>query len=103
MPILLELSLAAPRSQRKYLEMLQDSLEEITSPFINKISAKYRSLTPTEIQICHMIRSGLRTKEIAQTRGVSPATVSRHRERVRRKLGITNEDVNLVTYLQMDS
>ena len=103
MPILLELSLAAPRSQRKYLEMLKDSLEEITSPFINKISAKYRSLTPTEIQICHMIRSGLRTKEIAQTRGVSPATVSRHRERVRRKLGITNEDVNLVTYLQMDS
>jgi DNA-binding CsgD family transcriptional regulator len=103
MPILQELSVAVPRSQRKYIEMLGDSLEEITAPFINKISAKYRSLTPTEIQICHMIRNGLRTKEIAQIRGVSPATVSRHRERVRRKLGISNEDVNLVTYLQMHS
>ena len=83
--------------------MLKDSLDEITSPFINKISDKYRSLTPTEIQICHMIRNGLRTKEIAQIRGISAATVSRHRERVRRKLGIANKDVNLVTYLQMDS
>jgi len=103
MPILQELSIAVPRSQRKYIEMLGDSLEEITAPFINRISAKYRSLTPTEIQICHMIRNGLRTKEIAQIRGVSPATVSRHRERVRRKLGISNEDVNLTTYLQMHS
>ena len=103
MPILQELSIAVPRSQRKYIEMLGDSLEEITAPFINRISAKYRSLTPTEIQICHMIRNGLRTKEIAQIRSVSPATVSRHRERVRRKLGISNEDVNLITYLQMHS
>jgi DNA-binding CsgD family transcriptional regulator len=103
MPILQELFISAPRPQRKYLDMLKDSLEEITSPFINKISDKHRSLTPTEIQICHMIRNGLRTKEIAQIRGVSPATVSRHRERVRRKLGIANKEVNLVTYLQMDS
>jgi DNA-binding CsgD family transcriptional regulator len=47
-----------------------------------------------------MIRSGMRTKEIAQIRGVSAATINRHREHIRRKLKITNSDVNLVTYLQ---
>ncbi len=47
-----------------------------------------------------MIRSGLTTKEVARMRHVSPATVSRHREHIRRKLGLTNKDINLATYLQ---
>jgi DNA-binding CsgD family transcriptional regulator len=47
-----------------------------------------------------MIKSGMRTKEIAQLRGVSTATVNRHREHIRRKLRITNNEVNLTTYLQ---
>jgi DNA-binding CsgD family transcriptional regulator len=60
----------------------------------------YLSLTPTEINICNMIQSGLRTKEIAEMRGVSAATINRHREHIRRKLKITNSEVNLMTYLQ---
>lgn len=99
-PILHALSLELPRSQRKYVEMLRVNLEEITSPFISHLSDVSFSLTPTEISICNMIRNGLQTKEIAQIRGVSAATVSRHREHVRRKLKITNSSVNLVTYLQ---
>jgi DNA-binding NarL/FixJ family response regulator len=47
-----------------------------------------------------MIRSGLQTKEIARTRGVSAGTINRHREHIRRKLKITNSDINLMTYLQ---
>ena len=38
--------------------------------------------------------------EIAQMRGVSVATINRHREHIRRKLKITNSDTNLMTYLQ---
>jgi DNA-binding NarL/FixJ family response regulator len=47
-----------------------------------------------------MIRNGLRTKEIAQLRAVSPATINRHREHIRKKLNIANNDINLTTYLQ---
>ncbi len=100
MPLLHALALELPHGQMNYVEMLKTNLEEITSPFINHLSNSYHSLTPTEVNICNMIRIGLRTKEIAQMRGVSVATVNRHRENIRRKLRITNNDVNLVTYLQ---
>jgi len=100
MPILQALGSQLPPTHKKYTEMLQTNLEEITSPFISHLSSSYHSLTPTEIAICDMIRNGLRTKEIAQIRGVSTATINRHRENIRRKLKITNNDANLATYLQ---
>ncbi len=100
MPILHALTLQVSPSQKKYMEILQTNLEEITSPFINQLAISYQSLTPTEIGICNMIRSGMQTKEIAEARGVSSATINRHREKIRRKLDITNKDVNLATFLQ---
>ena len=100
MPILHALALELPQTQGKYVELLKTNLEEITSPFVSHLSNSYHSLTPIEITVCNMIRNGLRTKEIAQIRGVSTATINRHRENVRRKLKITNSDVNLATYLQ---
>ena len=75
-------------------------LEDIASPFINHLSEAHLSLTPTEVGICNMIRNGMRTKDIARIRGVSPATINRHREHIRRKLKIANSDINLMTYLQ---
>jgi len=99
-PILQALAIQMPPAQRKYVEILQTNLEQITSPFINQLTFSHRSLTPTEIGICNMIRGGMHTKEIAGARGVSVATINRHREKIRRKLNITNEDVNLAAFLQ---
>jgi DNA-binding CsgD family transcriptional regulator len=100
MPILHVLASQLSPEQVKYMEMLKSNLQEITSPFISKLSLSYHAMTPTEIAICNMIRSGMRTKEIAEMRCVSEATINRHREKIRRKLKITNRDVNLVTFLQ---
>jgi DNA-binding CsgD family transcriptional regulator len=100
MPILIAMSLELPEAQSNYIELLKTNLEGITSQFVRHLSNTYHSLTPTEITICNMIRNGLRTKEIARNRGVSSATINRHRENIRRKLKITNDDVNLATYLQ---
>ena len=100
MPILHELALKLPKTQRQYAELLRTNLEEVASPFISHLSKTHLSLTPTEVNICNMIRSGLQTKEIARMRGVSMATINRHREHIRRKLKITNSDINLMTYLQ---
>ncbi len=99
-PILHELTLHLPGTQRKYAEMLRTNLEDIASPFVRKLSKNFLSLTSTEVTICNMIRGGLQTKEVAQIRGVSVGTVNRHRENIRQKLKITNSSINLTTYLQ---
>jgi len=93
MPILHALDLHLTPEQTKYVDMLRTNLQELTSPFVNQLSLSYRS-------ICNMIRNGMRTKEIADMRGVSEATINRHRENIRRKLKITNQDVNLAAFLQ---
>jgi len=100
MPILHELTLHLPKTHEQYAEMLKSNLEEIASPFVRHLTKSYFSLTSTEVKICNMIRSGMQTKEIARIRGVSMGTINRHREHIRRKLKITNSDVNLMTYLQ---
>jgi DNA-binding CsgD family transcriptional regulator len=100
MPIVHALMLNVPKLHRKYVELLRDNLEDITSPFVKQLSRQYNALTPTEIRVCAMIRSGMQTKEIARIRGVSPATISRHREHIRQKLNIANDTVNLTTFLQ---
>jgi len=100
MPILHELTFHLPKTQRQYAEILRTNLEDITSPFVSRLSKHHLSLTSTEVKICSMIQSGLQTKEIARIRGVSVGTINRHREHIRRKLKITNSDINLMTYLQ---
>jgi DNA-binding CsgD family transcriptional regulator len=100
MPIMNALNPQLSPAQNKYLELLKTNLQEITSPFISRLSLAYQALTPTENVICNMIRSGVGTKEIAEMRGVSEATISHHREKIRRKLNITNQKVNLATFLQ---
>lgn len=100
MPVLHALTPAVPKNKAKYLEMIKTSLEEVALPFENRNMDILYILTPTEVNICNMIRNGLRTKEIAELRGVSEATIHRHREHIRRKLKIANQQINLTTYLQ---
>ncbi len=99
MPFLYALENDSHPDQQGYVNLVKQNLKEIISPFTNRLSKTFMSLTPTEIQICNMIKNGLSTKEISQMRHISPPTVSRHREHIRNKLGVTNKDVNLTTYL----
>ena len=57
-------------------------------------------LTPRELEICSIIKSGENTKEIAQLLNISPQTVERHRNTIRKKLGINKKGINLVLYLR---
>jgi DNA-binding CsgD family transcriptional regulator len=100
MPIVFELELEVRGPQRSYVTLLRQSLHDIASPFMTQISRNHMQLTLVEISISTMIRNGLSNKEIAQLRSIAPATVQRHRENIRRKLGLKNRKVNLATYLQ---
>lgn len=100
MPIIRELETSVGPEQKKYVALLSENLGHITSPFLRSLARESQSLTPTEVQICKLIRDGMGSKQIAEMRGVSVATIHRHREHIRQKLGIANHKVNLASYLQ---
>jgi PAS domain S-box-containing protein len=85
---------------KKYLNILENNLREVLSPFIGNMLSSYKSLTPHEIQIADLIRRGKGTKEIANMINVSVNTVATHRNNIRKKLKLKNIKINLRSYLQ---
>ena len=86
--------------QTTCLEIIRSNLQKIRSPLSKRLSEWRRMLTPAEIRIVDLVRNGKRTKEIAEFLHISTNAVSFHRKRIRKKLGLTGEKINLVSYLQ---
>jgi len=84
----------------KYVSILKEGLNDLVSPFGRKISDKKYRLTSREIEVCNMIKNGLTGKEISDLLGLSFQTVEMHRKNIRRKLGISNKNVNMETFLK---
>jgi PAS domain S-box-containing protein len=82
-----------------HYKALKESLEELAYSSGGML-LRYGKLSPREIEICNMIKSGASSKSIAEILSISPQTVKKHRERIRRKLVISNKDINLSTYLK---
>ena len=85
--------------QEIFADIIQSNIEEIISPFAHKLSHKYLNFTPTELKVAHLVKQGLRTKEIAKLLGSSPETITRHRKSMRKKLKLTDKKSNLRTHL----
>jgi hypothetical protein len=57
--------------QISYVDIVERNLNDILSPFLQKMSMKYSNFTPTEIQVANLIKAGKTSKEIAQIMKVS--------------------------------
>ena len=99
-PIIAKLRKTSPRCDFECLKMLEENLGELTSSFGRKVADPRLKLTPREIEICDMIKIGYSSKDIARSLHLSLKTVHGHRHSIRRKLGLSNQRVNLVTFLQ---
>jgi PAS domain S-box-containing protein len=85
--------------QRTYLDVLETNLKNIISPFAKKLTSIHETFTPQELKIADLIRAGKTVKEIALAFGVSETTINAHRQHIRNKLGLSNQKINLRTYL----
>jgi len=85
--------------QASYVDILDDHLQDILSPFLRNLGTRHLNLTPKEIQVASLIREGKTSKDIADVLGVSARAVDFHRDNIRIKLGIKNKKANLRSYL----
>jgi len=88
----------APR-EAAYVRILEMSLNDIVSPFANKLTSKLSALTPKEIEVAKLVKEGKTTKEIAALLCGSIRAVEFHRDNIRSKLGLKKTDKNLRSYL----
>jgi len=82
-----------------YIGIVESNLKEIVSPFSQRLSSIYMTLTPKELQVASLIKEGRTTKEIAELLNASPGTIDFHRNNIRNKLNIKNKRANLRAYL----
>ncbi len=99
-PTLLKLRAAFGERGRIQLDALESALDEVTSPFITEIGKQFVNLTPREMEICNHIKNGLRSKEIADILNISPQTVGKFRQKIRKKLKIGGTSANLSSFLR---
>ncbi|MDJ0856588.1 MAG: LuxR C-terminal-related transcriptional regulator [Desulfobacterales bacterium] len=81
------------------LATVEKRLEELTQPFLRRLSNAETVLTPQEIEVAALIREGRSSKEIAALLHLSLTTINFHRRNLRRKLNLRNSRINLRTYL----
>jgi DNA-binding response OmpR family regulator len=79
--------------------VIRTNIEQLIAPVSKRLSGAYLDLTPTEIKVADLIRQNTRTKFIAERLNISPSTVEKHRNKIRKKLNILHKKVNLTTYL----
>ena len=101
LPILKQLKEKATPDCLKDIETLETNIEAVLSEDPEDFHSRYSKLTPRELEICEMIKKRMSSKEISDDLNLSVVTVQKHRELIRKKLGITNKKINLSTYLQI--
>ena len=85
--------------EKTYLKIIDDHLNDVISPFLQRLSAANIFLTPQEIQIAALIKDGKTSKEIADILNVSETTIHFHRKNLRAKFGLKKKQTNLRSYL----
>lgn len=77
---------------------LEAKLAHVQGNQLPSLISKHPGLTPTERRVCVLIHHEMSTKDMASLLGVEPRSIEKYRQRIRKKLQLTNE-VSLSVYL----
>jgi tetratricopeptide (TPR) repeat protein/DNA-binding CsgD family transcriptional regulator len=86
-------------SKEEVWEEFEVRFKQVHSSFYNKLLARFPDLTHNELKLCALLRLNLSTKEICELSGQRPSSLDVARYRLRKKLGLANSTLNLVTFL----
>jgi tetratricopeptide (TPR) repeat protein len=73
--------------------------KQVHDNFYTRLLEKCPELSHSELKLCALLKLNLSTKEISELSGQQPATIDVARYRLRKKLGISKSQVDLVSYL----
>ncbi|MBI4970430.1 MAG: PAS domain S-box protein [Candidatus Omnitrophica bacterium] len=100
-PLLRSLKKNISQENVRHIEIIEKNLDELLhQPADSHLSVKLPSLAPRELEICNLIRNGLESREIARILKTSLLTVETQRNKIRKKLGLSNKSVSLAVYLK---
>lgn len=73
--------------------------QQVHSAFYNNLYKKYPDLSPAERKLAAFLRLNMTSKDIATITGQSINSIDTARYRLRKKFGIQNQEVNLVSFI----
>lgn len=82
------------------VDKIRVGLQRVLGEEIDDFQSNLTKLTPRELDVCELIRRGCTTKEIADELHLSPETVRKHRQSIRKKLQIDRRGLSLASYLR---
>jgi DNA-binding CsgD family transcriptional regulator len=84
---------------RTLVTIVDEHLQDIISPLLQRLSNASLILTPQEMQVAALVKDGRTSQEIADILNVAETTVNFHRKNLRIKFGLRNKRTNLRSYL----
>lgn len=76
----------------------EQQFRQVHQEYIEQIAARFPDITPTELKVCALIKLNLSTKEIAAILNTEAKSIEKYRQRIRKKLGLSQSD-NLASFL----
>ena len=86
-------------TEKEVWEEFEYRFQSVHEEFYQNLKKKFPDLTPSEIKLAAFLKLNMTTKEIASITNQSVNSLETARYRLRKKLNITNQEVNLVNFL----
>jgi len=86
-------------TEKEILTEFELRFKQVHSDFYNKLLEQFPNLSPNEQRLCAFLRLNMSSKEISDLTGQRISSLETARYRLRKKLGITNSNTNLITFL----